>query len=67
MTATVYAQGSTLINSDIQDDIDNTFILNADDTDGDVRLQFGSALNKYLLWDNTNAQFSFNADVSFGG
>ena len=63
----VFAQGTTLINSDINDEIDNTFILDADDTGGDVKLQFGGTLDKYLLWDTVNSQFTFSSDVSLDG
>lgn len=60
-----YAQ-ETIVNTDI-DFQDNTLILDADDSGTDITLQFGTTLNKYLKWDNTNSYFSFNADVNFGG
>lgn len=63
----VFAQGTTIINSNISDEIDNTFVLDADDIGGDVKLQFGGTIDKYMLWDTTNSWFSFNADINLGG
>lgn len=65
-TAVADAQGVTLINTDIES-IDNVFVLDADDTGGDIKLQFGGTLNKYLQWDNASSFFSFNDDVNFQG
>ena len=64
---TVFAQGATLINTDKQDELDNIFVIDGDDTGGDIKLQFGSAINKYLIWDNINSAFSFNANLSLEG
>ena len=44
-----------------------TFILDQDDTGGDVSLQFGAALNEFLTWDNTNGRFSLSDDLRLGG
>jgi len=62
-----FAQGATIINSDINDELNNTLILDADDTGGNVKLQFGGTIDKYMLWDTTNSWFSFNADINLGG
>ncbi|MBA4336230.1 hypothetical protein C0416_00465 [bacterium] len=63
----VYAQGTTVINTDKQDEIDNIFVIDGDDTGGDIKLQFGSAINKYLIWDSVDSSFSFNANLSLEG
>ena len=59
---------------DVLDDLDafvtdfpgtnsNTFIIDRDDTGGNVTLQFGTALSETLLWDNANTRFTFSDDV----
>ncbi|MFC1655645.1 hypothetical protein ACFL3C_02135 [Patescibacteria group bacterium] len=63
--ATVYAQ-EIIVNTDI-DFQENNLILDADDSGSDITLQFGTTLNKYLKWDNTNSYFSFNADINLEG
>ncbi|MBA4336231.1 hypothetical protein C0416_00470 [bacterium] len=62
----VYAQGVLLINTDIEQ-LDNTLVLDADDTGGDIKLQFGGTLDKYLEWDSASDYFSFNDDVYLQG
>lgn len=63
---TAYAQGVLLINTDIEE-LDNVFILDADDTGGDIKLQFGATLDKYLQWDSASEYFSFNDDIDLQG
>jgi len=48
----------------IQTSADN-FILNSDDSAGDVELQFGSALAEILKWDSVNSRFSLSDSLSF--
>jgi hypothetical protein len=64
--APAYAQGVLIVNTDILED-ENTLILDADDTGGDISLQFGNTLNKYLKWDDAGSAFAFNDDVDFEG
>jgi hypothetical protein len=45
----------------------NTFILDSDDTGGDVQLQFGGTLNEQLYWDNAATQFVFTDDLNVQG
>ena len=45
----------------------NKIILDANDTGGDVTLQFGTTLNEVLNWDNTNGLFVFSDDVLVTG
>lgn len=45
----------------------NLFTLDADDTGGDVGLQFGSTLSKQLFWDSANNIFTFNDDLLVDG
>jgi len=65
-TFVAYAQGVLLINTDIEQ-LDNTLVLDADNTGGDVTLQFGGTLNKYLQWNSASSLFSFNDDVDLQG
>jgi hypothetical protein len=60
------AQGVFIINTDIEYP-ENGIILDANDSGGDIKLQFGNTLNKYLQWDDTNQYFSFNDDINLGG
>jgi len=43
------------------------FILDADDSGGDIDLQFGTALAEFLRWDNTNTRFAISDDLSLEG
>ncbi len=47
----------------------NTFVLDDDDTGGDVVLQFGSTLSETLSWDSANSEFSLtdNLDIDISG
>ena len=45
----------------------NTFILDADDTGGDIQLQFGTTLSEYLRWDNANSIFNFSNSLQLDG
>ncbi len=45
----------------------NTYILDADDTGGDVRLQFGDNLSEFLEWNNTDLQFDLSDDLNIDG
>lgn len=45
----------------------NTFVLDQDDTGGDVTLQFGQTLNEDLNWDSSNNRFSFSDDLKVQG
>ncbi|MBU1446203.1 hypothetical protein KKD70_02995 [Patescibacteria group bacterium] len=65
-TGSAFAQGVLLINTDILEN-ENNLILDADNTGGDITLQFGGTLNKYLMWDNVNSYFSFNDDINLQG
>ncbi len=45
----------------------NTFILDNDNTGGDVKLQFGNTLNESLTWDNAGSQFDLSDDLDVAG
>lgn len=61
-----YAQGVIIVNTDIEE-TENKLILDADDTGGDITLQFGQSLNKYLKWDDAGSVFAFNDDIDLDG
>lgn len=41
----------------------NVFTLDADNTGGDIDLQFGEVLGEYLRWDAANTRFSVSGDL----
>lgn len=47
----------------------NTYILDADDTGGDITLQFGATLAETIKWNSINVSFEFsdNLDISISG
>ncbi len=45
----------------------NTFILDDDDTGGDVSLQFGTALSESLTWNNAASRFDLSDDLQVDG
>lgn len=45
----------------------NQFILDADDTGGDIRLQFGASLAEYLEWNSTDLRFDLSDDLRANG
>ena len=45
----------------------NTLTLDADNTGGDVTLQFGSTLAEYLRWNNASLRFDLSDDIRAGG
>lgn len=45
----------------------NTLILDNNDTGGNIRLQFGNALNESLVWNNNAGIFNFSDDVGIDG
>lgn len=45
----------------------NTFIIDNDDTGGDVSLQFGATLSESLTWDNANTRFNLSDDLQVQG
>lgn len=64
--SSAFAQGVVIVNTDI-DISENHLTLDADDTGGDITLQFGQTLNKYLKWDEVGSSFAFNDNVDFEG
>jgi len=44
-----------------------SFVLDNDNTGGNLTLQFGDTLAKTLTWDNANTRFAFNDDLRVGG
>lgn len=44
----------------------NSITLDADDTGGDVTLQFGTTLSETIKWDYANSSFSLSNDLSLG-
>jgi len=45
----------------------DTFILDSDNSGGDITLQFGETLNEALKWDNANTRFVFTDDLRVEG
>jgi hypothetical protein len=45
----------------------NNFILDNDNTGGDVTLQFGALLNESLTWDSLNSRFNLSDDLNISG
>ncbi len=45
----------------------NAFVLDSDDTGGNVTLQFGTALNEQVYWDNAGSTFVMTDDVNVQG
>ena len=45
----------------------NTFILDSDDTGGDITLQFGTTLTELLKWNDTLARFDLSDDLNIQG
>ncbi len=44
-----------------------TLIIDENDLGGNLKLQFGNSLNKYILWDSGTSQFTFSDNVDLGG
>lgn len=44
-----------------------TFVLDQDDTGGDIVLQFGTTLDERFTWDNANGRFSLSDDLRIEG
>ncbi len=42
-------------------------IIDENDQSGDLKLQFGNALNEYILWDSGNLNFRFSNNIDLGG
>ncbi len=42
-------------------------VINQEDNPGNIKLQFGGNLNKYLLWDDGNSYFLFSHDLNLSG
>ncbi len=45
----------------------DTFILDADNTGGDIKLQFGKTLGKFLTWDAANGRFKLSDTLRAAG
>lgn len=56
------AQGVMIVNTDLLN-TENTYIYDADDTGGDITLQFGNTLGEYLQWNDTDNAFKFSDDL----
>jgi hypothetical protein len=52
--------------TEVQISADN-FILDADDTGGDIKLTFGQSLNKYLQWNVGNSRFNLSDTIEIDG
>lgn len=61
-----FAQGVLIINTNIEYE-GTGIILDASDLGGDITLQFGKTLNRYLRWDDANQYFAFNDNISLEG
>ncbi|MBN2307262.1 hypothetical protein JXD20_04725 [Candidatus Peregrinibacteria bacterium] len=53
--------------SDEDENASNTIILDADDTGGNVTLQFGASLGKYLRWNSSTLNFDLSDDLTIDG
>lgn len=65
-SSVAFAQGVLIINTNIEYD-GTGLLLDAGDLGGDITLQFGKTLNKYLKWHEANQYFAFNDNVSLEG
>lgn len=45
----------------------NDFILDSDNSGGNIKVQFGTALAEYLQWNNTNNRFDLSDSLRVGG
>lgn len=45
----------------------DTFIIGSADSGGDITLQFGNVLNKYVRWDTATSNFVLNDDLDLSG
>ncbi len=57
-------------NTEVQGYLDvfgNNIIIDADNSGGDVAVQFGQAANKTLTWNDANSRFEFNDSVRING
>ncbi len=62
------AEELILFSGDIDYGIEqNTLLINEEDATGDMKLQFGSSLNEFLLWDEANSYFTISNDLNFNG
>ncbi len=62
----VSAQGILLIDPDYVQE-DNIYTFDADDSGGDITLQFGDTLGEYLKWDSADETFKFSDDLDLEG
>ena len=53
--------------ADEEENSTNSYILDADNTGGDITLQFGTILNKQIKWDATNLRFDINDNTYING
>ncbi len=53
--------------ADIDENATNNLILDADDTGGDVSLQFGATLGEYIRWSAANVRFEISDNLDFLG
>lgn len=58
---------ATAATVNIDDVTPNTFTLDADNTGGNVTLQFGATLAETLTWNNTDGEFEFSDDLNVIG
>ena len=49
--------------ADDEENASNTFILDADDTGGDITLQFGASLAEFLKWNSSTLSFDFSDET----
>jgi len=52
--------------ADIEENASNNFILDADNTGGDIILQFGDILSESLKWDSINLNFQLSDSLNLG-
>lgn len=57
---------TTRVGGDVQQD-GSTLLLDADDTGGDVQIQFGTTLAETLTWDSINSRFDLSQDLRLTG
>lgn len=63
----VQAADVLIYSLDIFEEEANTLIIDADNTGGDVTLQFGETLSEQIFWDNSSTQFVFTDDLNVQG
>lgn len=61
------AHADDFVPADSQQNATNNYVLDADDSGGDIFLQFGTTLNESLAWNSTSLRFDLSDDLRADG